>query len=151
MTSRMRARSSSTRGRDDEHLGAELGERVGDREPGDAEPEHGDAEAPPVGVPAGQRVEPARRRGASDRSALQPLEVERADARGDEAGRAMIQKRTTIVTSAQPFSSKWWWIGLIRKMRLPPRELEVRALHDDRAGLDDEEAADEEQRAARCG
>ena len=31
----------------------------------------------------------------------------------------MIQKRTTIVTSAQPFSSKWWWIGLIRKMRLP--------------------------------
>ena len=31
----------------------------------------------------------------------------------------MIQNRTTTVTSAQPLSSKWWWIGLIRKMRLP--------------------------------
>ena len=32
---------------------------------------------------------------------------------------AMIQNRTTTVTSAQPLSSKWWCSGLIRKMRLP--------------------------------
>ena len=29
----------------------------------------------------------------------------------------MIQKRITICGSAQPFFSKWWWIGAIRKMR----------------------------------
>ena len=40
------------RGREHEHVGAELGERVGDGEPGDAEAEHRDAEAAPVGVPA---------------------------------------------------------------------------------------------------
>lgn len=32
---------------------------------------------------------------------------------------AMIQKRTTIWLSAQPFFSKWWWMGAIRKTRLP--------------------------------
>ena len=37
----------------------------------------------------------------------------------------MIQKRTMIFGSGQPFFSKWWWIGAIRKMRLP-RELERR-------------------------
>ena len=57
----------------------------------------------------------------------------------------MSQNRTTTVTSAQPLSSKWWCSGLIRKMRLPPRELEVRALHDDRAGHDEEQAADEDE------
>ena len=44
-------------GRQHEHLGAELGERVGDGESRDAEAEDGDAEPAPVGVPAGQRVE----------------------------------------------------------------------------------------------
>ena len=32
---------------------------------------------------------------------------------------AMIQKRITIWLSFQPFFSKWWWIGAIRKTRLP--------------------------------
>ncbi len=31
----------------------------------------------------------------------------------------MIQKRTITRGSGQPFSSKWWWIGAMRKMRLP--------------------------------
>ena len=31
----------------------------------------------------------------------------------------MIQKRITIVCSCQPSFSKWWWIGAIRKTRLP--------------------------------
>ena len=30
-----------------------------------------------------------------------------------------IQKRITTVDSGQPIFSKWWWIGAIRKMRLP--------------------------------
>ena len=33
----------------------------------------------------------------------------------------MIQKRTITFGSAQPLSSKWWWIGAMRKMRLPVR------------------------------
>ena len=32
----------------------------------------------------------------------------------------MIQNRTTIVTSAQPLSSKWWCSGVMRNTRLPP-------------------------------
>ena len=35
----------------------------------------------------------------------------------------MIQKRITTVDSFQPSFSKWWWIGAIRKMRLPPESL----------------------------
>ena len=31
----------------------------------------------------------------------------------------MIQKRITTWLSVQPFFSKWWWIGAIRKTRLP--------------------------------
>ena len=31
----------------------------------------------------------------------------------------MIQKRTMTFGSAQPLSSKWWWIGAILKTRLP--------------------------------
>ena len=31
----------------------------------------------------------------------------------------MIQKRTITRGSGQPLSSKWWWIGAMRKMRLP--------------------------------
>ena len=31
----------------------------------------------------------------------------------------MIQKRKVICVSAQPSRSKWWWIGVKRKMRLP--------------------------------
>ena len=34
---------------------------------------------------------------------------------------AMIQNRITIWGSAQPRFSKWWWIGAIRKTRLPVR------------------------------
>ena len=30
-----------------------------------------------------------------------------------------IQKRTMIFVSDQAFISKWWWIGAIRKTRLP--------------------------------
>ena len=30
---------------------------------------------------------------------------------------AMIQKRMMTVVSGQPMSSKWWWIGAMRKMR----------------------------------
>src|SRR5690606_33377466 len=30
-----------------------------------------------------------------------------------------IQKRTLIFGSGQPFSSKWWWMGAIRKIRFP--------------------------------
>ena len=33
----------------------------------------------------------------------------------------MIQKRITTVGSDQPRCSKWWWIGAIRKTRLPVR------------------------------
>src|SRR5689334_11900806 len=33
----------------------------------------------------------------------------------------MIQKRMTTVGSDQPRCSKWWWIGAIRKTRLPVR------------------------------
>ena len=44
---------------DHEHVGAELGERVGGREPGHREAEHGDPQAAPVGVPAAQGVEVA--------------------------------------------------------------------------------------------
>ncbi len=31
----------------------------------------------------------------------------------------MIQKRTMIFGSAQPFSSKWWWMGAILNTRRP--------------------------------
>ena len=43
---------------DDEHVGAELGERVGDGEAGDRQPEHRDAQALPVRVPAREGVQP---------------------------------------------------------------------------------------------
>src|SRR2546427_758916 len=36
---------------------------------------------------------------------------------------ARIQKRSVIFSSSQPLSSKWWWIGDIRKIRLPPVHL----------------------------
>src|SRR5690606_30015239 len=32
---------------------------------------------------------------------------------------AINQKRVTICGSAQPESSKWWWMGLILKIRFP--------------------------------
>ena len=32
---------------------------------------------------------------------------------------AIIQKRITIVDSAHPFFSKWWWIGAILKILFP--------------------------------
>ena len=32
----------------------------------------------------------------------------------------MIQNRSVIFSSSQPASSKWRWIGAIRKIRLPP-------------------------------
>ena len=35
----------------------------------------------------------------------------------------MSQKRVTIWVSAQPMSSRWWWNGARRKMRLPPLSL----------------------------
>ena len=40
-----------------EHLGAELGERVGGREAGDRHPEDGDPQALPVGMPAGEGIQ----------------------------------------------------------------------------------------------
>ena len=33
----------------------------------------------------------------------------------------MIQSRTITVVSGQPESSKWWWIGAIRKSRFPSK------------------------------
>ena len=33
----------------------------------------------------------------------------------------MIQNRITICGSAQPFFSKWWWIGAIRKIGVSVR------------------------------
>jgi hypothetical protein len=48
----------------------------------------------------------------------------------------MIQKRTTIVTSAQPFISKCGGRRLARQMRLPWVTLEIDALHDHLAGDD---------------
>ena len=55
----------------------------------------------------------------------------------------MIQKRTMTFGSAQPFSSKWWW------MRRHPEdalagELEGGHLQDDRGGLEHEDAAHHE-------
>ena len=32
---------------------------------------------------------------------------------------AMIQSLTTTFGSSHPFISKWWWMGAIRKIRLP--------------------------------
>ena len=32
---------------------------------------------------------------------------------------ARIQKRMITVVSGQPTSSKWWWTGAMRKIRLP--------------------------------
>src|SRR5690348_4087772 len=37
--------------------------------------------------------------------------------------RPAIQNRTITFDSGQPSASKWWWIGAILKMRLPPRSL----------------------------
>jgi len=31
----------------------------------------------------------------------------------------MIQKRTVTFVSLQPSSSKWWWIGALKKIRFP--------------------------------
>ena len=44
----------------------------------------------------------------------------------------MIQNRITMVTSAQPFSSKWCWSGAIRNTRLPLVSLEPADLDDHR-------------------
>ena len=56
----------------------------------------------------------------------------------------MIQKRMTMVGSAQPFFSKWWCSGAIRNTRcagaLVPEHLD-----DDRHGLHHEQAADDHQ------
>ena len=60
----------------------------------------------------------------------------------------MIQKRTMIFVSDQAFISKWWWIGAIRKTRLP-RHLKLTTWMITRERLDDEDAAD--QRAAGLG
>ena len=60
ITSSSVARTRRSRARDDEHLRAELGEGVGDGEPGDGQAEHGDPQPAPVRVPAGQRGEVAR-------------------------------------------------------------------------------------------
>ena len=57
---------------------------------------------------------------------------------------AMIQKRTMTFDSSHPDSSKWWWIGAIRKTRRPV-SLKRADLEDDRQRLDHEEAADEDQ------
>ena len=53
----------------------------------------------------------------------------------------MIQKRTMIFVSDHAFISKWWWIGAIRKTRLP-EALERDHLDDHGQRLDHEHAAD---------
>ncbi len=56
----------------------------------------------------------------------------------------MIQKRITTVDSCHPSRSKWWWIGAIRKTRLPVSLNEV-DLHDHRHGLQHEQPAHDHQ------
>ena len=58
--------------------------------------------------------------------------------------KATIQKRMMICGSFQPMSSKWWWRGAMRKIRLP-RSLKEPDLQHHREGLDHEEAAHEEE------
>ena len=57
----------------------------------------------------------------------------------------MIQKRTTIVISAQPLQLEVVVERTHQEDALAAGELEVGALQDDRAGDDDEEAADEDE------
>ena len=47
-------------GREHQHVGSELGQRVRDREAGDSQAENPHAEAAPVGVPARERLEASR-------------------------------------------------------------------------------------------
>ena len=56
-----------------------------------------------------------------------------------------IQNRSVIFSSSQPTSSKWWWSGAIRKIRLPPVSLKYADLDDHRHRLDDEDQADQRQ------
>ena len=144
-----RSYSSSAVSATHEHVGAELGERVGDGEPGDAEARAPRRGGPPVGVPARSR----RRRGRGIRSVMsgEPFDVEGADARRRRGGRAMIQKRTTIVISAQPLISKWWWIGLIRKRRLPRVSLKYTRCTMTEPVSMTKRPPMRTQRAARCG
>ena len=61
-----------------------------------------------------------------------------------------IQKRTMIFVSDHAFISKWWWIGAIRKTRLPVR-LKRDHLDDHRQRLDQVDAADEDQQDLGLG
>ena len=57
---------------------------------------------------------------------------------------AMIQKRMTMVGSDQPFCSKWWCSGAMRKTRRAG-QFEARHLDDDRHRLQHEQPADDGQ------
>ena len=62
----------------------------------------------------------------------------------------MIQSRTITVVSGQPESSKWWWIGAIRKSRFV-ETTEHHDLQNHRDGLHHEETTDDRQQEMRTG
>ena len=91
-----------------------IGAAVGHREPPAARgemPRHRHAGA---AEPHDERG--AGRRGGADGVGHRSLSVARP---ASTRKKVMIQKRTMIFGSAQPFFSKWWWMGAMRKMRLP--------------------------------
>ena len=57
---------------------------------------------------------------------------------------AIKAKKASIFTSRQPRISKAWWMGVMRKMRLPWVRLEVDALDDDGHGVPDVDDAEKE-------
>ena len=68
----------------------------------------------------------------------------RCRGRGRCTAPARIQNRTITVVSGHPSSSKWWWIGAIRKTRVW-KTAEADHLDHDRQRLDDEQPADDRQ------
>ena len=59
-------------------------------------------------------------RGRSSSVHRKPLTLARKMLKPSSPARAAtIQKRRVIFSSAQPMSSKWWWSGVIRKIRRP--------------------------------
>jgi hypothetical protein len=61
----------------------------------------------------------------------------------------MIQKRTTTVDSCQPFCSKWWCSGAMRKTRLPVSLKDVTWMITDMV-FEHEQAADDGESTISC-
>ena len=96
---------------------------------------------------AAERASPVRR--DVIRHAPTPTRRRRCRGRWRRRCPQMIQNRITIVTSAQPSSSKWCCRGAIRNSRLPSGQLEVPDLEDHRQRDDGEQAAEHDAAAAR--